>query len=302
MFSLRLSEPKSEIVRLNPWIVPFLDDRAGVSAGAMPAAAARARATIGRARLASGASDWNRWALAMLQLRGSVAKSQQWLDVWHFAAALDLGDVGNGPAELNALIIPGALCLRQARFPSGLWASATQFYGPVDAAGAVFAGETNFQRAEFMDVASFEGAVFEGATEFRAAAFAKPTSFAGTRFGGDVWFRGSSFAAVVSFRGATFAGEAGLGNCRYRGGGDFSDIEFHDNAGFDEAEFCAPTTFADSRFHRNAWFADARFEGANRFDRARFLGRVNFANVRIAEPRAEVADMIAAIEKRLVAG
>jgi hypothetical protein len=302
MFSLKLSEPKSEIVRLNPWVVPFLDGRIGISADVTSAGAKSARATIGRARLASGPSNWNRWALAMLQLRAGVAKSPQWLAVWNFAASLDLGNVTNGPGELNALIIPGALRLREARFASGLWAAATQFYGPVDAQGALFAGEANFERAEFMDEASFERAVFEGPAQFRAASFTKPASFAGARFSKDAWFRGSSFAADVSFRGAAFAGEAGLGSCRYRGGGDFSGIDFQDNAGFDEAEFGAPTTFADSRFHRNAWFADARFEGDNRFDRARFLGRVNFANVKIAEPRAEVADMIATIEKRFAAG
>jgi uncharacterized protein YjbI with pentapeptide repeats len=298
------SSPESILFEANPWAGSETDGFArhfALPNGTPDARIAAARRDAGVARLRSGSSSWNRWAVTMQALAKHVAADPAKRRMWSYLAATDLGGhlFERALCDLGGLVFPGKLDLSGASFADTAWFSGSVFEGDVVLRHAQFAKGANFERAVFSNLADFDGTAFGKSGEFRHAIFRGPASFREARFSKDAWFRGARFESSLDISGASFGGEAGFGDIRYAGLTDFSRVDFADNAGFEAAEFDDVVRFDDARFARNARFEQARFGREPSFDRARFLGRAIFDGIVVPTDASPVRKVIADVIRRL---
>lgn len=158
--------------------------------------------------------------------------------------------------------------------------------GDATFAGAIFLGETLFDRVTFtweawFDRARFEGDVgFGGATfdrfaAFDEAVFEKSASFVDVQFERAVQFDGATFAGDVLFSRAVFAGVSRFIGVATRGKVEFNGANFTGRTWFTAARLDGLVDFSDAHFGDRAIFDDANFRSAL-FVRVDFRGEVMF--------------------------
>jgi uncharacterized protein YjbI with pentapeptide repeats len=141
--------------------------------------------------------------------------------------------------------------------------------------GAVFAGKTNFDAANF--IANFQNAIFKGSAVFGGAVFAGETGFDWAKFEGGVSFLNTIFTCNAGFVFAKFAEEAGFEKAIFAGEAIFWKAIFASGATFEKAKFAGEANFWEAKFTGEATFSRAHFAGEATFEEANFTGRADFS-------------------------
>lgn len=231
-----------------------------------------------RALWEKGESQWNAWALEMLQRKERLEESGTWATDW-------FGEGQNQETQD---------WLAEAR---------------ADFTGMEFAADANFANFVFPGPAAFEGAHFLGKADFASVHFAFTARFGGTRFDGDAILKQVKFYHVADFEDAAFASpadferteflrdstgplvpaarfqkvqfgkRADFRGARFTGHAEFVRTQFGGNPRFDEAEFKADANFEGAVLEGTVGLMKTRFCGATKFDGAQFRSEARFGEV-----------------------
>lgn len=161
-------------------------------------------------------------------------------------------------------------------FGGTAWFDWVTFTGHAQFVGAVFEGDSRFDKAEFR-TAQFDQAAFSGAAEFVGTTFAGTAQFDRAAFSGAAQFLGTTFAGYAQFLGTTFARAAQFGNAAFDGMASFDQASFAGDAHFVGTGFSGAVQFDMATFGGlRALFNEATFSGDARFVGATFTGDVRF--------------------------
>ena len=172
-----------------------------------------------------------------------------------------LRETGTGRARL------GEARFDRARFIGVHWERA-DFMEPASFTRAVFDGATDFVEVTFAGEVSFDRAVFQGVRVDRCR-FHRAAVFRYTVFHGWAWLTGTRFDEV-SFTRADFEQGLALADVRFAGLADFARAIFREDCRLTSVRFAGAASFVRSVWESPVLAGDVTFEEVADFSRAVF--------------------------------
>lgn len=114
------------------------------------------------------------------------------------------------------------------------------FYFPPNAdsfKNVTFKGYTDFNNAQFKEIADFSNVTFEGTADFRNAKFKEEATFFHAVIDGYAIFIDVTFSREVNFTAATFKEDAEFRSAEFNGDAYFIDVTFENKAEFKSSKF-----------------------------------------------------------------
>ncbi|KID57142.1 hypothetical protein JF50_07830 [Pseudoalteromonas luteoviolacea] len=142
--------------------------------------------------------------------------------------------------------------------------------------GFIFGGDTDFSKATFNGIASFNNSTFKGDVNFSNSIFNTYAFFQESSFSGEVDFIESTFSDDAYFDNSTFSDHTRFKKVIFSGGADFKNVTFSGYTVFSGATFSGDANFKRAGFSGLADFVSVNFNNGVDFTKANFIFDISF--------------------------
>lgn len=239
---------------------------------------------------AKGKDAWNAWAEDLLTRRKCqkprstwmISKHQEESKEWKDEAKVDFTGHNFDIARFSGFIFPDRVLFNNAEFNEAhfdyakfegyeTWFTGAVFYGESNFDRAVFESYVYFNQSQFKQFVKFEKTQFKNLhAYFQDVVFEDFTTFESASFWAYANFQGAKFLDWAFFRGTTFGGSVEFDGCVFEGPIHFWNVIFECDARFDAVQVNSSFTLSRSRFHEVPDFQQTTFVHPPRLDDIEF--------------------------------